>query len=51
MKPEMKLKTLLKGDLFGELTLEADVKTNEYAKVLSDDVAICSFLLILKRYY
>jgi CRP/FNR family transcriptional regulator len=51
MKPEMKqLKTLLKGDLFGELTLEADGESNEYAKVLSDDVA-CSFVLILKRYY
>jgi CRP-like cAMP-binding protein len=34
-----------KGDLFGELTLEVDSQTNEYAKVLSDDVAICSFLL------
>lgn len=34
-----------KGDLFGELTLEADERSNEYAKVLSDDVAICSFLL------
>lgn len=34
-----------KGDLFGELTLEADEQANEYAKVLSDDVAICSFLL------
>lgn len=34
-----------KGDLFGELTLEADGESNEYAKVLSDDVAICSFLL------
>ncbi|MBG6109989.1 CRP/FNR family transcriptional regulator [Flavobacterium sp. CG_23.5] len=34
-----------KGDLFGELTLETDDQTNEYAKVLSDDVAICSFLL------
>ena len=34
-----------KGDLFGELTLEADDKANEYAKVLSDDVAICSFLM------
>ncbi len=34
-----------KGDLFGELTLEADNQTNEYAKVLSDDVAICSFLM------
>lgn len=34
-----------KGDLFGELTLESDKGTNEYAKVLSDDVAICSFLM------
>nr|WP_315211306.1 Crp/Fnr family transcriptional regulator [uncultured Flavobacterium sp.] len=34
-----------KGDLFGELTLEADSQSNEYAKVLSNDVAICSFLM------
>lgn len=34
-----------KGDLFGELTLEKDEKANEYAKVLSDDVVICSFLM------
>ncbi|SNR50752.1 Crp/Fnr family transcriptional regulator [Flavobacterium sp. ov086] len=34
-----------KGDLFGELTLETDSKNEEYAKVLSDDVAICSFLM------
>ncbi|MFV5685702.1 Crp/Fnr family transcriptional regulator [Flavobacterium sp. GB2R13] len=34
-----------KGDLFGELTLETDDQTNEYAKVLSEDVAICSFLM------
>ncbi|MDD5151016.1 MAG: Crp/Fnr family transcriptional regulator [Flavobacterium sp.] len=34
-----------KGDLFGELTLENDKNSNEYAKVLSDDVAICSFLM------
>ncbi|MEA9412730.1 Crp/Fnr family transcriptional regulator [Flavobacterium sp. PL02] len=34
-----------KGDLFGELTLETDEQINEYAKVLSDDVAICSFLM------
>ena len=34
-----------KGDLFGELTLEKDKNSNEYAKVLTDDVAICSFLL------
>jgi len=34
-----------KGDLFGELTLENDLQSNEYAKVLSDDVVICSFLM------
>lgn len=34
-----------KGDLFGELALEVDNKANEYAKVLTDDVVICSFLL------
>jgi CRP/FNR family transcriptional regulator len=34
-----------KGDLFGELTFETDDQTNEYAKALSDDVAICSFLM------
>lgn len=36
---------LQKGDLFGELTLEIDRQENEYAKVLSEDVVICSFLL------
>ncbi len=34
-----------KGDLFGELTLETDKEINEYAKVLSEDVSICSFLM------
>ncbi|WP_246022068.1 Crp/Fnr family transcriptional regulator [Flavobacterium cellulosilyticum] len=34
-----------KGDLFGELTLETDNQVNEYAKALSDDVTICSFLM------
>lgn len=34
-----------KGDLFGELTLENDAQSNEYAKALSDEVAICSFLM------
>jgi CRP/FNR family transcriptional regulator len=34
-----------KGDLFGELSLETDNQSDEYAKVLSDDVAICSFLM------
>ena len=36
---------LQKGDLFGELTLESDFETNEYAKVLTDEVSICSFLM------
>ena len=36
---------LQKGDLFGELSLEADNSVNEYAKVLTDEVSICSFLL------
>ena len=36
---------LQKGDLFGELTLENDNQTNEYAKVLTNEVSICSFLL------
>ena len=31
--------------MFGELTLENDSESNEYAKVLSDEVAICSFLM------
>lgn len=34
-----------KGDLFGELTLEKDSQTNEYAKALTDEVSICSFQL------
>ena len=34
-----------KGDLFGELELETDKEVNEYAKVLTDEVSICSFLL------
>jgi CRP-like cAMP-binding protein len=34
-----------KGDLFGELTLENDENSNEYAKALTDEVAICSFLM------
>lgn len=36
---------LQKGDLFGELSLETDDTVNEYAKVLTDEVSICSFLL------
>jgi CRP-like cAMP-binding protein len=34
-----------KGDLFGELELENDSNSNEYAKALTDEVAICSFLM------
>ncbi|MDI1256559.1 MAG: Crp/Fnr family transcriptional regulator [Flavobacterium sp.] len=34
-----------KGDLFGELSLEADKEVNEFAKVLSNEVSICSFLM------
>lgn len=36
---------LQKGDLFGELSLEQDSEVNEYAKALTDEVSICSFLL------
>lgn len=36
---------LQKGDLFGELSLEHDKEVNEYAKALTDEVSICSFLL------
>lgn len=36
---------LQKGDLFGELSLEKDNDVNEYAKALTDEVSICSFLL------
>lgn len=34
-----------KGDLFGELTLNPDSKSNEYAVALTEEVSICSFLL------
>ena len=34
-----------KGDLFGELFLDNEIQVNEYAKVLTDEVSICSFLL------
>lgn len=34
-----------KGDLFGELELDNDRKSNEYAKALTDEIIICSFLL------
>lgn len=36
---------LQKGDLFGELALEKDTDINEYAKALTDEVSICSFLM------
>lgn len=36
---------LQKGDLFGELSLESDSEVNEYAKVLTSEVSICSFLM------
>lgn len=36
---------LQKGDLFGELALESDSDVNEYAKVLTSEVSICSFLM------
>lgn len=36
---------LQKGDLFGELSLEKDTDVNEYAKALTDEVSICSFLM------
>ena len=36
---------LQKGDLFGELSLESDTDVNEYAKVLTEEVSICSFLM------
>lgn len=34
-----------KGDLFGEITLETELPSNEYAKALTNEVVICSFLL------
>jgi CRP-like cAMP-binding protein len=34
-----------KGDLFGELTLENDTNSNEFAIVLTEEVSICSFLM------
>jgi CRP-like cAMP-binding protein len=34
-----------KGDLFGELELDSDNNSNEYAKALTDEIIICSFLL------
>jgi CRP-like cAMP-binding protein len=34
-----------KGDLFGELELDSDKNSNEYAKALTDEIIICSFLL------
>lgn len=35
-----------KGNSFGELTLETDASDNSFAKVISDDVSICSFSIL-----
>ncbi|MBE99655.1 Crp/Fnr family transcriptional regulator [Flavobacterium coralii] len=42
---EMIKDIIQKGDLFGELTLETDSETYEYAQALTDEIIICSFLL------
>lgn len=34
-----------KGDLFGELELDSDKNSNEFAKALTNEIIICSFLL------
>ncbi|OIQ22489.1 MAG: Crp/Fnr family transcriptional regulator [Flavobacterium sp. MedPE-SWcel] len=34
-----------KGDLFGEITLDTEFSSNEYAKALTNEVVICSFLM------
>lgn len=34
-----------KGDLFGELELDNDRNSNEYAKALTDEIIVCSFLM------
>ena len=44
-----------KGDLFGELSLDTSTSSNEYAEVLTNEVAICGFLLtdfekLMERY-
>ena len=44
-----------KGDLFGELSLDTSTSSNEYAEVLTSEVAICGFLLtdfekLMERY-
>ena len=36
---------LQKGDLFGKLSLEHFQNSNDYAKVLSEEVSLCSFLI------
>ncbi len=33
------------GDLFGELSLDSSVRSNEFARALTNEVAICSFLM------
>ncbi|MDI1234083.1 MAG: Crp/Fnr family transcriptional regulator [bacterium] len=42
---EITKEIIQKGDLFGELSLDTTIKSNEYAQALTNDVAICSFLL------
>jgi CRP/FNR family transcriptional regulator len=41
----LKKDIIQKGDLFGELELDSDRNSNEYAKALTDEIIICSFLL------
>ena len=36
---------IMQGDLFGELSLDNTVKSNEFAQALTKEVAICSFLM------
>ncbi len=42
---EITKEIIQKGDLFGELSLDTSIKSNEYAQALTNDVTICSFLL------
>ena len=42
---EITKEIIQKGDLFGELSLDTTIKSNEYAQALTNDVTICSFLL------
>lgn len=42
---EITKEIIRKGDIFGELSLDTSIKSDEYAQALTDDVTICSFLL------